>query len=78
MPKVFSCSDCEKTYQTGRGLRKHFQTYPGHKREENLRRPPLQAAVAANNFRDVPAYHRSARIKELLKLLTQEEISTLV
>lgn len=52
MPKVFTCSDSEKTYQTGRGLRKHFQTYPGHKREETFRRPPLQPAVAANNFLD--------------------------
>ena len=78
MPKVFSCSDCEKNYQTGRGLRKHFKTHPSHKREENIKRPPLQAAAAANNFLDVPAHHRSARLKELLKLLTPDEFSTVV
>ena len=78
MPKVFNCSDCEKNYQTGRGLRKHFQAYPSHRREENVKRPPLQAAAAANIFLDVPAHHRSARLKELLKLLTREEFSTVV
>lgn len=78
MPKVFSCSDCENKYQTGRGLRKHFQTHPSHKREENVRNPPLQAAAAANNFLDVPHHHRSARLKELLKLLTPDEFSTVV
>ena len=78
MPKVFSCSDCEKNYQTGRGLRKHFKAFPGHKREENVKRPPLQAATAASNFLDVPAHHRSARLKEVLKLLTHDEIATVV
>ena len=78
MPKVFSCSDCNKNYQTGRGLRKHFQTHPSHRREENVRNPPLQAAAAANNFLDVPHHHRSARLKELLKLLTPDEFSTVV
>ena len=78
MPKVFSCSDCEKNYQTGRGLRKLFKAFPGHKREENVKRPPLQAATAASNFLDVPAHHRSARLKEVLKLLTHDEIATVV
>ena len=78
MPKVFSCSDCKSNYQTGRGLRKHFQTHPSHRREENVRNPPLQAAAAANHFLDVPHHHRSARLKELLKLLTPDEFSTVV
>ena len=79
MPKVFTCSDCKSNYQTGRGLRKHFQTHPSHRREENVtRNPPLQAAAAANNFLDVPHHHRSARLKELLKLLTPDEFSTVV
>ena len=74
MPKVFSCSTCGKNYQTGRGLRKHFKAFPGHKRK----RPPLQAAAAASNFLDVPAHHRSARLKEVLKLLTHDQIATVV
>ena len=79
MPKVFTCSDCRNNYQTGRGLRKHFQAHPSHRREENLGNPPLQAAAAAaNNFLDVPHQHRSARLKELLKLLTPDEFSTVV
>ena len=78
MPNVFSCSDCKSNYQTGRGLRKHFQTHPSHRREENVRNPPLQAAAAANHFLDVPHHHRSARLKELLKLLTPDEFSTVV
>lgn len=78
MPKVFSCSDCKSNYQTGRGLRKHFQTHPRHRHEENVRNPPLQAAAAAHNFLDVPHHHRSARLKELLKLLTPDEFSTVV
>ena len=78
MPKVFSCSDCKSNYQTGRGLRKHFQTHPSHRREENVRNPLLQAAAAANNFLDVPHHHRSARLKELMKLLTPDEFSTVV
>lgn len=76
MPKVFNCSDCRNNYQTGRGLRKHFQTHPSHRREENVRNPPLQAVAAANNFLDVPHHHHSARLKELLKLLTPDEFST--
>lgn len=78
MPKVFSCSDCEKNYQTARGLRKHFKSFPSHKREENVKTPPLQAAHAANIFLDVPVHHRSARLEELLKLLIQEEFSAVV
>ena len=73
MPKVFTCSDCGNNYQTGRGLRKHFQNHPSHRREEYVRNPPLQAA---NNFLDVPQHHRSARLKELSKLLTPDEFST--
>ena len=79
MPKVFSCSDCGNNYQTGRGLRKHFQTHPSHRGEENVKSLPLQAAAAAaNNFLDVTQHHRSARLKELLKLLTPDEFSTVV
>jgi len=78
MSKVFSCSACENNYQTGRGLRKHFQTHPGHRREENVRNSPMQAAAAANNFVDVSQHHRSARLKELMKLLTPNEFSTVV
>lgn len=78
MPKVFSCSHCKSNYQTGRGLRKHFQTHPSHRREQNARNPPLQAAAAPNNFLNVPHHHRSARLKELLKILTPNEFSTMV
>ena len=78
MPKVFSCSDCKSNYQTGCGLRKHFETHPSHRREGNVRNPPLQAAAAANHFLDVPHHHRSARLKELLTLLTPDEFSTVV
>ena len=78
MPKVFSCSHCKSNYPTGRGLRKHFQTHPSHKREQNARNPPLQAAAAPNNFLNVAHHHRSARLKELLKILTPNEFSTVV
>ena len=78
MPKVFSCSDCYNNYQTGCGLRKHFHTHPSHRHEENARNPPLQAAAAANSFLEVPHNHLSVRLKELLKLLTLDEFSTVV
>ena len=78
MPKAFSCSDCGKIYQTGRGLRKHLKTFPSHKSDENVVRPMEQGAAAAKSFLDVPAHHRSARIKELLKLLTPDEFQTVV
>ena len=63
---------------TGRGLRKHFQTHPSHRPEENVRNPALEAAAAANNFLHVPYHHRSARLEELLRLLTQDEFLTVV
>lgn len=78
MPKVFSCSHCKSNYPTGRGLRKHFQTHPSHRREQYARNPPLQAAAAPNNFLNVAHHHRSARLKELLKILTPNEFSTVV
>lgn len=78
MPKVFNCSHCKSNYQTGRGLRKHFQTHPSHRRKQNARNPPLQAAAAPNNFLNVPHHHHSARLKEFLKILTPNEFSTVV
>ena len=78
MPKALICPSCQKVYQTVRGLRKHFRNYASHKEEANDKTPPLQAAAAANFFLDVSAHHRSARLKELFKLLTREEFSTVV
>ncbi|KAK2562752.1 hypothetical protein P5673_014470 [Acropora cervicornis] len=78
MPKAFTCSDCLKGYESVRGLRKHFKNYPCHKLKTNIHVAPLPAAAAATNFMNVSFYHRSARLKELLKLLTADEFSTVV
>ena len=78
MPKAFTCSDCQKGYESVRGLRKHLKNYPSHKLETNIHVAPLPAAAAATNFMNVSFDHRSARLKELLKLLTVDEFSTVV
>ena len=70
--------DCIKGYEIVRRLRKHFKNYPSHKLETNIHVAPLPAAGAATNFMNVSFYHRSARLKELLKLLTADEFSTVV
>lgn len=74
--KALTCSDCPSV----RGLRKHFKNYPSHKLETNIHVTPLPAvaAPAATNFMNVSFYHRSARHKQLLKLLTADEFSTVV
>ena len=78
MPKAYTCSDCLKGYESVRGLRKHFKNYPSHKLETNIHVAPLPAAAAATNFMAVSFHHQSARLKEISKLLTVDEFSTVV
>ena len=76
---MFSCSDCEKKKLPNRSrIKKTIPTVHKPQAAKNVKRPPLQAAAAANIFLDVPAHHRSARLKELLKLLPREEFSRVV
>lgn len=75
MSNVSNCLKCSKEFLTARGLRKHLTNYPGHKQESSI---TLPAPTAAKDFLDVATHHRTARLKELLKLLTPEDCATLL
>ena len=75
MSNVSNRLKCSKEFLTARGLRKHLQNYPGHKQESSI---ALPAATAAKEFLNVATHHRTARLKELLKLLTPEDCATLL
>lgn len=76
MSTVFYCLECSKEFETASGLRKHLTNYPGHKQEASSK--PFPAPAAARDFVNVAPHHRTARLKELLKLLTPEECLSLL
>lgn len=73
MSKEFPCPTCTNVYQSSGGLRKHFRKFVTHKSgvtENGL----LPASKAVNLFVGVHECHRKARLNELAKQLTEEEI----
>ena len=72
MPKEFCCVICGKHYETSGGLRKHYRKFPKHKSDETTR-TPLTASKAVDLFLGVNQIHRRARLKELVKGVSDEE-----
>ena len=70
MPKTFVCRTCLEEFDTDPNLRKHYEKFPNHKK-------PKTSGTAANltkDFLDCKDVYRTARLKEVAKSLTTEEL----
>ena len=73
MPKEFSCVTCGQSYESSGGLRKHYRKFQEHKAKVVDNGPP-PAPKAVSTFLNVSDVHRKARLKELAKQLTYNEM----
>ena len=75
MPKTFICDKCEKVYHSSRGLRDHYSKNNGHRiAEVRAGNNVSPAKHHVERFLGVAERFRVSRIKELLNILTVEDV----
>jgi hypothetical protein len=74
MPKEFRCPLCSKLYDSSGVLRKHLRKFPAHKSAEAKNSGSFPASKAVDLFLGVNETHQRARLRELVKQITIEEV----
>ena len=78
MPKTFTCDKCEKVYHSSRGLRDHYSKNNEHRIAEVHAGNNISPAKHVERFLGVAERFRVNRIKELLNILTVEDVDEYV
>ena len=77
----FTCyyPGCGRSFTYYKNLLPHYQLEKLHKSTENLKKRPLSAKQAVVEFLpELPAVRRQARVKEIVKCVTADELHNLV
>ena len=80
MPRTFSCETCFQSWEHDRILRKHYQKFPDHRKNELKHggNTVLGAPAAVSSFLSVSTLYKKRRLRELCKRLSESDVEDCV